>query len=100
MSKQMKADLPNYVTIVQLQKTTDGGWCYVAFHPELPQVMSQGNTAAEAEENLVEATELAIEHLASNRLPVPEPAYLGNVSFRVNTEPSAPVQQYGEMVRL
>ena len=73
MSEQLRFNIPNYVTVVKLQETTDGDYCYVAFHPELPSVISQGNTAEEAKENLVEATELTITHLVSNGLPIPEP---------------------------
>ena len=63
---------PNYITITKLTETTTGGYCYIAYHPELPTVISQGETATEARENLVEATELAIEHLTAHGLPVPE----------------------------
>jgi predicted RNase H-like HicB family nuclease len=65
-----------YVTIIRLGETFDGGYCYVAFHPELPSCMSQGETPEEAEENLGEATEMVIRHLFSNHLPIPEPASL------------------------
>ncbi|MBI1876907.1 MAG: type II toxin-antitoxin system HicB family antitoxin [Chloroflexi bacterium] len=78
MSEQLQFDAPSYVTIVKLQETTDGNFCYVAFHPELPNTISQGNTSKEATENLVEATELTIAHLVSNGLPIPEP-----MSFKV-----------------
>ena len=61
-----------YITIIIYQETTVGG-CYVAHHPELPTVLSQGDTPAEAEQNLIEATELAVALLIANKLPVPEP---------------------------
>jgi predicted RNase H-like HicB family nuclease len=85
MNEQLQFNVPSYVTIVRLQETTDGDCCYVAFHPELPNIMSQGETPEEARENLVEATELAISHLTSNDLPIPEPMPLeltnvGNIS--------------------
>lgn len=73
MSKQSKVDTTKYVTIVQLQETTEDNYCYVAYHPELPNAMSQGDTTKEAKENLIEATELAIAHLVENNLPIPEP---------------------------
>jgi len=65
-----------YITIIRLGETTDGNYCYVAFHPELPGCMSQGETPEEAEENLREATEMVIRHLVSNHLQVPDPASL------------------------
>ena len=65
-----------YITIIRLGETADGSYCYVAFHPELPGCMSQGETLEEAEENLREATEMVIRHLLSNHLPVPDPASL------------------------
>jgi predicted RNase H-like HicB family nuclease len=65
-----------YITIIRLGETTGGSYCYVAFHPELPGCMSQGETPEEAEENLREATEMVIRHLVSNHLHVPDPASL------------------------
>ncbi len=71
MSEQFH--IPNYLTIAKLEPTSDGGFCFIAFHPELHSIISQGETADEAKQNLIEATELAIEHLVSNGLAVPEP---------------------------
>jgi antitoxin HicB len=65
-----------YQTVIKLEEATDGSYCYIAYHPELPGCMSQGNTPQEAEENLREATQMVIEHLVSNNLPVPDPALL------------------------
>jgi predicted RNase H-like HicB family nuclease len=62
----------NYVTITHLTQTTTDADCFVAYHPELPTVRSQGETPQEARGNLAEATELALEHLAEYGLPVPE----------------------------
>ena len=64
--------IASYVTITHLTQTTTNADCYVAYHPELPTVRSQGETPQEARSNLVEATELALEHLAAHGLPVPE----------------------------
>lgn len=60
--------VPMYVTITQLD--TDK---YIAYHPELPTVMSQADTPEEARANLVEATEMAIRHLVDNGLSIPQP---------------------------
>lgn len=69
----------SYSTVVRLEETTDGGYCYIAYHPEFPSAMSQGDTAAEAKENLIEATEMAIEHLIEYNLPIPQPMPLGAI---------------------
>lgn len=63
---------PSYITITKLTKTTTGGHCFIAYHPELPNVTSQGDTPEEARNNLAEATELAVRHLTDNNLDVPE----------------------------
>lgn len=57
-----------YITITMSQDDK-----YIAWHPELPPVLSQGETPVEARGNLIEATELAIEHLRANGLLIPEP---------------------------
>jgi len=62
----------NYITITHLAQTTTNTYCFVAYHPELPTVRSQGETPQEARSNLVEATAMALEHLAAYGLPVPE----------------------------
>ena len=64
--------IPDYITITHLTQTTTNADCFVAYHPELPTVRSQGETPREARSNLVEATTLALEHLAAHGLPVPE----------------------------
>lgn len=74
--------IPNYVTITHLTQTTTNADCFVAYHPELPTVRSQGETPQEARSNLVEATELALAHLAAYGLPVPK-AMTMNEGFRV-----------------
>lgn len=74
MSEQVKT--PNYVTIVKLQEMTDEGYCYIAYHPELPNTISQGDTPEEASEALTEATQMTIAHLLANGLPIPQPRNL------------------------
>lgn len=63
--------VPPYVTIVNRQETTDGTSCYVAYHPELPTCLGQGDTPEEAKEDLAEAIVLVIEHLVAQGLPIP-----------------------------
>ena len=65
--------IPAFITIVSLQETTAEGPCYIAYHPELPSCISQGDTPAEAEANLAEATDLAVEHLRAHGLSIPKP---------------------------
>ncbi len=76
MAEHLQFNIPKYSTIVQLEETTDGGNCYVAYHPELPDCLSQGTTPEEAEANLVEVTQMTIAHLVSSHLPIPEPMSL------------------------
>lgn len=73
MDKQVEsARERKYWTVVQLEQTTDGTFCYVAYHPELPNCVSQGDTPEEAAANLTEAVEMCIEHLEAHDIPVPE----------------------------
>lgn len=72
----------NYITITHLTQTTNDTDCFIAYHPELPTVRSQGETPQEARNNLVEATALALEHLEAYVLPVPE-AMTMNKGFTV-----------------
>lgn len=60
---------PKYVTITYRVDTDT----YFAYHPELPNVISQASTPEEARANLIEATEMAVHHLIDNGLPVPQP---------------------------
>ncbi len=76
MNKDREPNPPKYLTLVQLHTTTDETECYVAIHPELPNCLGQGDTPEEAEQDLAEATALALEHLAEHGLPIPEPCYL------------------------
>ena len=73
MIEQTPGKVSEYFTIVRREETTDGKYCYIAFHPEFPNSLSQGETVKEAEENLVEATELTIAHLEASNLPIPMP---------------------------
>lgn len=72
----------NYITITHLTETTTNADCFVAYHPELPTVRGQGETPQEARSNLVEATAMALEHLAAYGLPVPRAMTL-NEGFTV-----------------
>lgn len=78
MTKQLQTDVPEYITIIRREEVADSTYCYVAFHPELPNIMSQSDTPEEAEENLVEETELTLAHLKANNLPIPKPLLIWN----------------------
>ena len=69
------ADQPQYTTMVKLQQTTDGGLCYIAYHPELPECISQGETSEDARANLDEATQMVLEHMRQNHIPIPKPQF-------------------------
>ena len=64
--------MKQYTTVI-IYRETDGGGCHVAYHPELPTVLSRGDTPAQARHNLIEAAELSVAHLIENNLPIPEP---------------------------
>lgn len=65
--------ITGYVTIVERQETTSGAGCYLAYHPELPTCLGQGATPEEAIADLAEATELVLEYLGAQGLPIPDP---------------------------
>ncbi len=74
-----------YLTITQLEQGTEGETCYVAKHPEILGCMSQGATPEEAEANLVEVTQMIIEHMLEHNLPVPDPWTFPGRHRRVET---------------
>jgi predicted RNase H-like HicB family nuclease len=51
--------------------TTDGDFCYLAYHPELPGCMSHGKTVAEAIHELHAARELYLKTLDELGQPIP-----------------------------
>lgn len=52
---------------------TTGGQCWIAEHPELDGCFAQGDTEVEAIRNLVEVTEMWLEHMREYNLPIPKP---------------------------
>ena len=81
--KAIKLSKRKYQTIVKLDETTGGEPIYIAFHPELPQGLSQGETPEEARANLEEATQMVIEHFLEHNLPVPDPQPLAGPFYEV-----------------
>ena len=67
--------------VVQREEIIDDTFYYIAYHPELSNTISQGGTPEEAEENLIEATELTLTHLKTNNLFIPEPISLDNFAY-------------------
>lgn len=65
-----------YTTVTFRDKTTDGDYIYVALNPELEGCLAQGDTIAEAQENLREFRIDYIEHLLETEMPIPEPAWI------------------------
>ena len=51
--------------------TTDGEFCYLAYHPELPGCMSHGRSVAEATHELHAARELYLKTLEELGQPIP-----------------------------
>ncbi len=64
---------------VVLEADPDGG--YVAVVPAFPGCYSQGDTEAEAVENVREAIALTIEDMRERGEPIPDPA--GEIHLRV-----------------
>jgi predicted RNase H-like HicB family nuclease len=65
--------MTTFITITKLSQTTDGQYCYVAYHPEMESCLAQGRTPKEARRELSEITERVIEHLTATGQPVPQP---------------------------
>jgi predicted RNase H-like HicB family nuclease len=61
----------NYTTLTVLAETTDGDWCYIATHPELPGCFAQGETPEEARADLEYARADYIASLKEDGVPIP-----------------------------
>ena len=55
----------------------DGRLIYVAWHPEIRRVRSQGDTPEEARENLSDAFDLFVEHCKEHGFDMPTPQQTG-----------------------
>ncbi len=62
-----------YTIILTRDETTDGEPIFVAFNPELPGCLAQGETEAEVLTNLIDARTEYILGLLQHNLPVPSP---------------------------
>ena len=75
-----------YPVAVREDRTTDGGVCFVALHPDLRGCMSHGASVGEAVANLAEAKRLFIETMLESGLsPAPPSAAVEDLL----TEPMA-----------
>jgi predicted RNase H-like HicB family nuclease len=62
-----------YRTEITSETLTDGRLIYVAWHPEIRRIRSQGTTPEEARENLSDAFALYEEHCREQGLAMPSP---------------------------
>lgn len=74
----------DYRTEIVPEILTDGRLIYVASHPEVRKIRSQGNTPEEAKENLSDAFALYEEHCREHGLdmPTPQPSGVREVIWR------------------
>lgn len=80
---QKLVNLPYSIELVPGQ-TTDGSFCYMASHLELPGCMSHGDNPNEAIANLMDARELYIRTLLEKGEEVPLPtSYYPTVIWKV-----------------
>lgn len=73
----MDLDLRNhYRPVVEPQELSDGEEAFFAYHPYMPGVDAQGDTAEEATDAWYEALEMYFEHCKKYDLPVPRPNFM------------------------
>jgi predicted RNase H-like HicB family nuclease len=72
----MSEPIPHYTTIVLYAPEGEDVPAYLAVHPEIEDWFAQGETPEAAIANLAEVTELILEHLRENGLPIPEPSVI------------------------
>ncbi len=63
-----------YPVIVYPDHCTDGTFCYVATHPDLPGCAAHGDSITEARELLGDAKEVYLEALAAEGQTAPDPS--------------------------
>lgn len=68
----MSNNITQYSTHVRLEQDGDELY-YIAEHPEIEGCFSDGETVAEALNNLEEVTTIILDHLREHNLPIPEP---------------------------
>ena len=63
-----------YPVAIRPDTLTDGAFCYIAEHPDLPGCSAHGYTLSEAQANLAHAREAYLRHLRATGRPVPPPS--------------------------
>lgn len=85
---QLLANRP-YLSVVFLDKSTEGDPVYVALNPELEGCVSQGDTVEEARHNLNDARVDFVYFLLEDGLNIPEPHFLSPQSPFILTVPTS-----------
>jgi predicted RNase H-like HicB family nuclease len=88
-----------YPMVVYPDVCTDGSFCYVAEHPDLPGCAAHGNTLTEAKERLVRAREAYIAQLRSEGLPLPQPNAASPTMIEWESEAAPTIEPNSEMQR-
>jgi len=63
-----------YPVVVYPDRCTDGTFCYVAMHPDLPGCATHADEATEARALLSGAREAYLKALAADGIPAPKPS--------------------------
>lgn len=63
----------DYLAVVRREPRTDGSLTWLAYHPDLPGCMADGDTPEEALANLTEARAMVLRHLRQHGLEPPPP---------------------------
>lgn len=69
----MSSTTSPYPMVVYPDTCTDGVFCYVAEHPDLPGCAAHGTSITEARERLAGAREAYLAQLKAEGRPIPEP---------------------------
>ncbi len=82
-----------YPMVVYPDLCTDGTFCYVAEHPDLPGCAAHGETITEAKERLAKAREAYLAHLTAEGIPFPRPNTRSPSAIEWETAPTRDVAQ-------
>jgi predicted RNase H-like HicB family nuclease len=63
-----------YPTVLRMDRCTDGSFCYIGEHPDLPGCAAHGETIREARESLAHARIAYLKHLVATHAPIPMPS--------------------------
>ena len=79
-----------YPMIIRPDHTTDGLFCYVAEHLDLPGCAAHGDTIAEATASLARARVAYLRHSFSLGDAPPEPVTTTEIIWQTGLEPASP----------